>query len=77
MTFAPLNPDSTLITVGGRPEQVDGTRVGVSIRSVYRMTDLLHGLLMSSGNDIAVALADTVGGDKNAAARMSRDTRRV
>jgi serine-type D-Ala-D-Ala carboxypeptidase (penicillin-binding protein 5/6) len=45
---------------------IDGTRVGVVEGSRYTVDDLLHGLLMSSGNDCAHALGNLVGG--NAAA---------
>ncbi|WP_409430234.1 D-alanyl-D-alanine carboxypeptidase family protein [Mycobacterium sp. SMC-16] len=40
----------------------EGTRVGVDDGGVYTVNDLLHGLLMHSGNDAAHALAMQVGG---------------
>ena len=40
----------------------EGTRVGVDDRGVYTVNDLLHGLLMHSGNDAAHALAAQLGG---------------
>ena len=40
----------------------DGTRVGVDLGGVYTVNDLLHGLLMHSGNDAAHALAVQLGG---------------
>lgn len=40
----------------------EGTRVGVDAGGVYTVNDLLHGLLMHSGNDAAHALAMQVGG---------------
>ncbi|MGA5464084.1 D-alanyl-D-alanine carboxypeptidase family protein [Mycobacterium sp. NPDC050041] len=40
----------------------EGTRVGVGEGGVYTINDLLHGLLMHSGNDAAYALARQLGG---------------
>lgn len=40
----------------------EGTRVGVDVGGVYTVNDLLHGLLMHSGNDAAHALARQLGG---------------
>jgi D-alanyl-D-alanine carboxypeptidase (penicillin-binding protein 5/6) len=48
----------------GTPEDAgaEGTRVGVETGGVYTVNDLLHGLLMHSGNDAAHALAGQLGG---------------
>jgi len=40
----------------------EGTRVGVGEKGFYSINDLLHGLLMHSGNDAAHALAMQLGG---------------
>src|SRR6476620_6321786 len=40
----------------------EGTKVGVGENGFYSITDLLHGLLMHSGNDAAHALAMQLGG---------------
>lgn len=40
----------------------EGTRVGVDVGGHYTVNDLLHGLLMHSGNDAAHALAGQLGG---------------
>ena len=40
----------------------EGTRVGVDLDGRYTVNDLLHGLLMGSGNDAAHALAVALGG---------------
>lgn len=40
----------------------EGTRVGVDVGGNYTVNDLLHGLLMHSGNDAAHALAVQLGG---------------
>ncbi|WP_293309889.1 serine hydrolase, partial [Mycolicibacterium sp.] len=40
----------------------EGTKVGVDVGGRYTVNDLLHGLLMHSGNDAAHALAVALGG---------------
>ncbi|HYY09391.1 MAG TPA: serine hydrolase [Kineosporiaceae bacterium] len=60
-----------------RPEDaaIDGTKVGLSPRSVYTVDDLWHGLLMGSGNDAANALAALAGGTPTAAQLLTRTAR--
>jgi D-alanyl-D-alanine carboxypeptidase (penicillin-binding protein 5/6) len=61
----------------------EGTRVGVDEGGRYSVNDLLHGLLMHSGNDAAHALAVQVGGMDTALQKINtlanklggRDTR--
>ena len=61
----------------------EGTRVGVKPGGRYTVTDLLHGLLMYSGNDTARALAGAMGGMEPALGKINtlaaklggRDTR--
>ena len=50
--------------VAGTAEDADadGTRVGVDLGGTYTVNQLLHGLLMHSGNDAAHALAMQLGG---------------
>ncbi len=50
--------------VAGTPEDaaVEGTKVGVEPGGTYTVDQLLHGLLMHSGNDAAYALATQLGG---------------
>lgn len=57
-------PDlNAVYTASPATEAVDGTRVGLEAGSQYKVNDLLHGLLMASGNDTAVALSERGGGD--------------
>jgi serine-type D-Ala-D-Ala carboxypeptidase (penicillin-binding protein 5/6) len=61
----------------------EGTKVGVGENGFYSINDLLHGLLMHSGNDAAHALAAQMGGMDATLARLNdlagklggRDTR--
>jgi len=51
-------------TVNGTPEDAaaEGTRVGIAPDGAYTVDQLLHGLMMHSGNDAAHALAMQLGG---------------
>ena len=49
---------------------IDGTKVGIDPGSTYTVNDLLHGMLMSSGNDCANAIGTLVGGTAKATALM-------
>ena len=72
-------------TVDGTPEDAgaEGTRVGVAPGGTYTVNQLLHGLLMHSGNDAAHALAMQLGGMQAALEKINtlaaklggRDTR--
>lgn len=61
----------------------EGTRVGVAPGGLYTINDLLHGLMMHSGNDAAHALAVQLGGMDPALGKLNtlasklggRDTR--
>ncbi|MFV0257338.1 MAG: D-alanyl-D-alanine carboxypeptidase family protein [Acidimicrobiales bacterium] len=51
---------------------VDGSRAGLVPGLSYRGEDLWYGLLLGSGNDCAVALAELTGGPEIAAAQLNR-----
>lgn len=59
--------------VDGTPEDAaaEGTKVGVSPGGTYTVNQLLHGLLMHSGNDAAHALAMQLGGMPQALDRIN------
>ena len=72
-------------TVEGTPADaaVEGTKIGVAPGGTYTVNQLLHGLLMHSGNDAAQALATQLGGTQLALEKINtlagklggRDTR--
>ena len=64
VAMASLNELNLNRTVNGTPEDAgaEGTRVGVAPGGTYTINQLLHGLLMHSGNDAAHALAMQLGG---------------
>lgn len=49
----------------------EGTKVGVGVDGFYSINDLLHGLLMHSGNDAAHALAVQLGGMDTALSKLN------
>ena len=65
-------PPAAHYTARAQDAAVDGTRAGLVPGSVYTVDNLWHGLLMSSGNDCATALAQLVGGPEAAAQLMRR-----
>ncbi|MGW0162651.1 serine hydrolase [Mycobacterium sp. NPDC003323] len=76
-------PINRVVTGTEGDEHAEGSSVGVKIGERYTVNDLLHGLMMVSGNDAAHALAMQLGGMDaalqkiNALARKlgARDTR--
>jgi D-alanyl-D-alanine carboxypeptidase (penicillin-binding protein 5/6) len=49
---------------------IDGSKVGLDPGSVYRVQDVLHGLMLASGNDAAHALGELAGGQQAAVEAM-------
>jgi len=59
-----VNADLTqTITVSTKAAGIGGSRLGLNSNSKITIKDLLYGLMLCSGNDAAIALAETVGGD--------------
>jgi serine-type D-Ala-D-Ala carboxypeptidase (penicillin-binding protein 5/6) len=64
-------PPGTLVAVSEEVEGITGSRFGLQAGDVWSVEDLLIGLLLRSGNDVAVTLAHAVAGDEAAfVARM-------
>ncbi len=72
LALAPRVPDDTVYTGTFEAAAIDGTKVGIVQGSTYSGRDLLHGLLMSSGNDTAQALTELAGGTEEATNLMQR-----
>lgn len=64
VAMASINELNLNKTVDGTPEDAaaEGTKVGVAPGGTYTVSQLLHGLLMHSGNDAAHSLAMQLGG---------------
>ncbi|MCL8208046.1 MAG: D-alanyl-D-alanine carboxypeptidase [Actinomycetia bacterium] len=64
------------VTISPRAAATGGSRMHLAAGQVYTELDLLRGLLLRSGNDAAVALAEAVAGSVPAfVARMNHDAR--
>lgn len=59
-----------VVTVGRNAYGVPGTSIYLSQGERITLKDLLYGLLMASGNDAAVAIAEHIGGDVDTFCRM-------
>ncbi|MFI6596382.1 D-alanyl-D-alanine carboxypeptidase family protein [Nonomuraea sp. NPDC050536] len=55
----------------------EGSAVGLTTKAVYKVDDLFKGLLLCSGNDAAVALAETNGGMRKTLADMNAEAKRL
>jgi D-alanyl-D-alanine carboxypeptidase len=64
-----------------RPSQkacdTEGTKVGLTPKMQYKVSDLFHALLMMSANDAAVTLAEAAGGMRKTLADMNAEARRI
>ncbi|MFI0447719.1 D-alanyl-D-alanine carboxypeptidase family protein [Actinomadura sp. 6N118] len=56
---------------------VEGTKVGMTPKLQYKVSDLFHALMMMSANDAAVTLAEANGGMKKTLADMNTEARRI
>lgn len=61
------------ITVSSKAAGTGGSRLGLKKGDKITINDLLYGLMLRSGNDAAVALAEYVGGDKEGFAKLMND----
>ncbi|WP_067489451.1 D-alanyl-D-alanine carboxypeptidase family protein, partial [Actinomadura hibisca] len=64
-----------------RPSQgacdVEGTKVGMTPKMQYKVSDLFYALMMMSANDAAVTLAEANGGMKKTLADMNAEAQRL
>lgn len=54
------------VTIGEKPPYADGSSLGIQKGEVYTMRELLYGLLLSSANDCAEAIAEHISGSNAA-----------
>lgn len=50
------------VIISNKAANMGGSSMGIKAGSVIKMNDLLHGMLICSGNDAAVAIAEHIGG---------------
>lgn len=61
---------SDIVTVSAKAASTGGSRLGLHSDDKISIHDLLYGLLLCSGNDAAIALAESVGGDVESFANL-------
>jgi D-alanyl-D-alanine carboxypeptidase (penicillin-binding protein 5/6) len=67
-----------LVTVSERAWRTGGSRTFVDVGSQVRVEDLLKGMIIQSGNDASVALAERIAGTEEAfAALMNEEAKRL
>ncbi|WP_037356405.1 D-alanyl-D-alanine carboxypeptidase family protein [Amycolatopsis orientalis] len=71
-----LKPDQVIVPTKEDAEQ-ECTCVGITAGGHYTVDQLLHGLLMHSGNDVAHAFATALGGVDTAVAKMNALAARI
>jgi serine-type D-Ala-D-Ala carboxypeptidase (penicillin-binding protein 5/6) len=71
-----LDPEETYVATED-DTSVEGSRVGIVAAQSYTVDQLLHGLLLASGNDAAHALAEAAGGQDETVDKMNDEARRL
>ena len=67
-----------MVTVSARAWKPEGSRMFIEPRKPVSVSDLLHGMIIQSGNDAAIALAETVAGTEEAFVQlMNREAQRL
>lgn len=72
VTLLPLLPGKRVVTVSQNAANAEGSAVGIVAGGRYTVDDLFTGLLLMSGNDTAMALAEAAGGAKRTVDLMNR-----
>ncbi|HXU67420.1 MAG TPA: D-alanyl-D-alanine carboxypeptidase family protein [Casimicrobiaceae bacterium] len=57
---------SQMVTVSPRAWKAEGSRMFIEPRKAVSVDDLLHGVIIQSGNDASIAIAELVGGTEEA-----------
>jgi serine-type D-Ala-D-Ala carboxypeptidase (penicillin-binding protein 5/6) len=69
---------SQMVTVSEKAWRAEGSRMFIEPRKAVSVDELLHGEIVQSGNDAAIALAETVSGSEEAfVARMNQEAARL
>lgn len=67
-----LKPDD-LVTVSKKAWKTEGSRMFIKVNSRVSIADLLKGLIIQSGNDAAVALAEYIAGSEDTFAKLMNE----
>lgn len=62
-----------LVSISSKAAHTSGSTLGIVANTTMTMQDLLYGLLLRSGNDCAVAIAEHIGGDLDGFANIMNE----
>ncbi|WP_255205295.1 D-alanyl-D-alanine carboxypeptidase family protein [Actinomadura sp. BRA 177] len=77
LTLIPKLDPNRLIRPSQKACDVEGTKVGLTPKMQYKISDLFHAMLMMSANDAAFTLAEADGGVKKTLADMNAEAKRI
>ena len=69
---------SQMVTVSEKAWRAEGSRMFIEPKKAVTVDELLHGVIVQSGNDASIALAETIAGSEDAfVERMNREAARL
>jgi len=72
-----IRPDQA-VTVSPQARRAEGSRMFIEVGAAVAVEDLLRGMIVQSGNDASIALAEAVGGSEEGFAQMmNREAQRL
>ncbi|MGE4406739.1 D-alanyl-D-alanine carboxypeptidase family protein [Pseudomonas sp.] len=66
--------DSDMVTVSEKAWRTGGSRMFIQVNTQVSVDDLLHGIIIQSGNDASVAMAEHIAGSEEAFADLMNST---
>src|SRR3989344_3894772 len=66
--------DNDMVTVSEKAWRTGGSRMFIQVNTQVSVDDLLHGIIIQSGNDASVAMAEHIAGSEEAFADMMNKT---
>jgi D-alanyl-D-alanine carboxypeptidase (penicillin-binding protein 5/6) len=66
--------DGDMVTVSEKAWRTGGSRMFIQVNTQVSVDDLLHGIIIQSGNDASVAMAEHIAGSEEAFADMMNST---
>jgi D-alanyl-D-alanine carboxypeptidase (penicillin-binding protein 5/6) len=77
LTLIPKLDPNRLVRPSQKACDVEGTKVGLTPKMRYKVSDLFHAMLMMSANDAAFTLAEADGGVRKTLADMNAEAKRI
>ncbi|MGH3243966.1 MAG: D-alanyl-D-alanine carboxypeptidase family protein [Spirillospora sp.] len=77
LTLVPKLDPNRLVRPSQKACDVEGTKVGLTPKMRYKVSDLFHAMLMMSANDASVTLAEAHGGMTRTLAAMNTEAKRI